>query len=73
VTAPARSTRRRVERPNPVPTVDDLTPAEKLMHEALLAVIAFGPELGTGRPVSFTSTARTLTAQVVAAAQETPR
>lgn len=61
MTAPAR------RRPEPVPTVDQLTPAEKLVHDALLSVAAFGDTLGTGRPVSFTATARTLTARVLAA------
>lgn len=73
MTAPApsrRSIRRRVEQPAAVPTVEDLTPAERLVHSALLSLASFGPDLGTGRPVSFTKTARTLTAQVLAAAQE---
>lgn len=67
VTQPPRPTCRRAPR---VLTVDDLTPAEKIVHDGLLAAAAF-PDLGTGGPVSFAGPARELTARILAA-QETP-
>ena len=57
-------------RPAAVPTVADLTPAEKLVHDALLSLAAYGPDLGTGRPVSYTLVARELTTRVLAAAEK---
>lgn len=73
VSQPPRPTCRRAPRALAVDALTraELTAAEKVVHDALLAVATF-PDLGTGRPVSFAGPARDLTAQILAAAKENP-